>query len=569
VLPALYAAKSGAIPAGQKCSAIEGTDLKIQLSASPVFRDAADTPAVLVALRAALKLHFGQHLHCTSGLIKGAYMRATFHGTPEARRSKRQLAAEGCFRFQLSGLDVNLPVCLVPGVLPPDHRVMVAKFPPGELLHSDFWQTVLRCAGYGETGGNCTASFLPSHAGGPPDDLDGSKIIAYAVPPPGDPTFRHLPRFFTYDGDATVQLLVGDHENVVREPRAPLGTLGLAPVNEAPEPAPSAGPRTAPAGATGPRAAGALGPRGGSQAPPDRAPLSPPGLMPRPDPHPHGPASSSAPGPICAETVPRRDPSARHATRDAPPLVAQAPALAHPSGAVGKPTARPAATPRVSLPSSGGLPQPPPLTQLPVRVSDVDLSPLTDALFYWAQENAGEASHAQLQSTVLRLRQEQPALWTGSWASNTVPRCVQDAFLTTLVHVAPTAAKSARQAMDHGYDSAPSTPRTSSPARTGMDVDAPWVTVTNKRKDRQASTSGVTSRGRPRRRATGTRRSPPPSNARAPAAGTAVEGRRSQRASLPRAAHSQSRMPFWASPAATSVSTPASAFGGAPRHVAR
>ena len=171
--------------AGAKHLALEGTDLQILL-ACPFFYSAPDTDAFLTSIRGAVQAQCGQAYYATVDYprSKVPHMRVVFYATPAALHVKCQLAAEGCLRLYVGGTAVQLPVRLVPGLKPPGSQVLIAHYPVGPaMLHSDFWKVVLTAAGYHTAAASCTASFLPSHAGGDPSHLDASKIIAFAVPP--------------------------------------------------------------------------------------------------------------------------------------------------------------------------------------------------------------------------------------------------------------------------------------------------------------------------------------------------------------------------------------------------
>jgi hypothetical protein len=229
---ALHAAVSSSSPAGSKPHAISGTDVRLDLGGCAFYKTAADPAAFMASLRGALTTFAGpEAVQATYEKAHSStpHMRAVFHDTPAALAVKRRLGDQGKLTFAIGGLQVIVSARLIAGTKPPGWMVLIAHNPTGPpQLRSGFWRTVLRSAGYDAAAAACTPSFLPSHAGGRPADLDCGKIIAYAPPPLGDPTFSKLPRTFFYDGgSSSVSLVVADQDNAVRDTR---------PVNAAPPP---------------------------------------------------------------------------------------------------------------------------------------------------------------------------------------------------------------------------------------------------------------------------------------------------------------------------------------------
>ena len=96
VAEALHRAlQEGAVVAGAKHLALEGTDLQILL-ACPFFYSAPDTDAFLTSIRGAVQAQCGQAYYATVDYprSKVPHMRVVFYATPAALHVKRQLAAE-------------------------------------------------------------------------------------------------------------------------------------------------------------------------------------------------------------------------------------------------------------------------------------------------------------------------------------------------------------------------------------------------------------------------------------------------------------------------------------------
>jgi len=570
---ALHAAlRAGALPAESKQLAVGGTDLRVNLKGSAFFEGAADRAAVFNSVRDALEQVCGGHIHTTSDHPNGAspHMTVAFRDTPSALEAKRGLAATGSLRVAVGGVDMCLPLRLVAGVKPPDCRVLIAHMPRGpSQRHTDVWRTILACAGYVDSAAACSASFFPCHAGR--ESLDGARLLAYAVPPPGDPTFRLLPRQFSYDcGSSFVNLTVADQDNSVREAAAPRAH----------------GPRTQ------------QQQQQQQQLPPPpplpQEDVPPPPPLPRP-PATSTPASQRPPGPSRPLPPTPHSPSppvgpagsAGVVRRGAGPLVSS-PGQALPPGILPRgpmpskrstifgpqPTSRIADVAMGDAPASSS-PAPPPGSSGPVVASmsaaEVEASELAQGLWFWARDyGAADIPRADVQATLHRMGSLHPGLFRAHGdVSGTPPEEVRAAFLDTLASVNPGAAAAFRGAED-GYDvdsldSLDSSPR-SGPARD--DAGGPWQVVGSRTK---RSRRGPISAAKASSAAPKVPLAAKPRGARSKKARSADPPPAPIRERHPRAAQEPGRPPFWAgSASAGPVSAPTGSAGsGARRHGSR
>jgi hypothetical protein len=534
--------QGAALPVGPKHGAIEGTDMNVILAGNPFFDEAADLPAFLNSVRGALRQQCGGALHFTTDLPKSKvpHMRASFLTTPAAVEVKRQLASTGWLDFQVGEAQVHLPLRLVPGTSLPNGCVLIAHYPVGaEMLHTDFWRVVLTAAGYEEAAASCTASFLPSHAGGDPAELDGSKIIAYAIPPADDPTFSRMPRQFVYDGGRShVRLSVADHDNAVNDRRAAPAAEGTARQHgaaraDASRHSPAACghcppgqpdchsqgmlacPSEHPLGASQParvqpgrstafpsrESVFAAGPSAAQRQAQSSGP--PPGIRRAPQvvaPSSRLGAARAEPMDATGPSSPVREPLPQATTSGPGALQASTSHVGHARTAAAAPSAffgpgatltaftrpapmdvcevpppaaalQPSSVPLAVSPPPAPAPAPPPLHTLPVSVSDVDGSPLTDALFRWAQDHAPDASLADQRAAVRELRVQRQELWETFQHEQQVPAQVRDAFMAALF-VVNAEAGAAAQAAARGYDTSPAPSRSRSPVSSGRSSGA-------------------------------------------------------------------------------------------------
>ena len=527
---------AGALPAGGKPAAVCGTDVRLVLAGCAAFEEAPDRPAFLATVRAGLRQQCGAGvIHATRDHLRGTtmHMRVTFLREPHAQQAKHALADAGCLSFGLGGARVQLPVQLVAGVKPVGYRVLIAHYPTGAaMLHSDFWQVLLRLSGYAAAASACTATFMPAHGGGDPACLDSSRLIAYAPAPAADPSFSQLPRVLRFDGGTSwVALSVADQDTAAADgggalPRPPPGGHGAVPPTS---PGPSARAPTGPMlhhppgiARRGPVVPGAART---STVPPVPAPCepTPPGVAPpRAAPTPVA-AQHAARGPTVPlpASGPARTPAAPAASRPAAPAplahaqrqsvvfgphaavacgggcgpadmdedqpVVAADTAMDTVGAEAGPDPLPQPVqvgrrrPRTASPDArpGRLPPPPPLPPPPAQpapdppagraLMNADLSA---ALFSWAEDHASEATSADVRSAISLLHSESPDLWSlHGVVALTPPRGAIPPFLAALGRLNPNAAAAAFAAQ-HGYDTQPADGGGSCPGEAGR--DGPW-----------------------------------------------------------------------------------------------
>ena len=567
------ALRAGALPAESKQLAIGGTDLRVNLKSS-FYEGAADRAAVFNSTRDALEQVCGRHIHTTVDHPAAAspHMTVAFRDSPPALEAKRSLAASGSLRVTIGGLSTSFPLRLIAGVKPPDCRVLIAHMPRGaSQRHTDVWRVLLACAGYAEAAAACSASFFPCHAGR--DSLDGARLLAYAPAPPDDPTFRNLPRHFSYDcGGSFVKLTIADQDTAVRD--LPILRRREHPQATSPAPSPtSPAPRPSPP----------------QPSPPPPTAAATPATQP-PPPSPPPPAPSGA-------LAPRRAVSERRSPAPAAATTPQAVAAGHSSAVQGRPSLvehPPGILPcgrQPSKPSTIFGPQPaqrdadvvmeeaagPSSRSSPLGVEEqaaalspeeVDATELAQGLWFWAADTgAVEASRADVKASLHRMGRLHPGLIRQhASVCGHPPPAVQSAFLSTLALVNPAAAAAATAAED-GYSS--------ESAAEEVAGEPPWQEVVGSRarrasrhKERPAqagSSAPPLAPAATKRRGTSGRKAGTAGGGAGPSTSAPVRERH------PRAAHHAGRSPYWAGKASASpVSAPTGSAGrGARGHGSR